>query len=104
MTYSPGVSGLLRAPARLRTRANLVLLAGLALVAVQLAFRGWAVYGSWFQFDDVVFISRLYDRSWSWDLVGHGFLGPKREPDLPAHLEGRPGSATVQKNAKDQKP
>jgi hypothetical protein len=39
-----------------------------------------------------------------WDLVGHGFLGPKRELDLPAHLEGRPGSATVQKNAKDQKP
>jgi len=39
-----------------------------------------------------------------WDIVDQGFPGPRRDPDLPAHLEERPGSATVQKNAKDKKP
>lgn len=59
----------------MRRRGNLVLLAALGMIAAQLAFRGWAVGGSWFQFDDVVFISRLYDQPWSWDLVGHGYAG-----------------------------
>ena len=42
-------------------QGRLVLLVCVLLIAAQLAFRGWAVLGSWFQFDDVVFISRLYD-------------------------------------------
>jgi hypothetical protein len=56
-------------------QGRLVVLVCVLLIAAQLAFRGWAVLGSWFQFDDVVFISRLYDQPWSWDLVGAGYAG-----------------------------
>ena len=36
-----------------------VVLTGAGLIAVQLAFRGWAVAGSWFQFDDFAYMSRV---------------------------------------------
>jgi hypothetical protein len=36
-----------------------VVLAGAALIIVQLAFRGWALAGSWFQGDDFPFMSRI---------------------------------------------
>jgi hypothetical protein len=56
-------------------RSGLVLGTGLGLIAAQLALRFWAVWGSWFQFDDVVFISRLLGRPWSWSLVAQGYGG-----------------------------
>jgi hypothetical protein len=56
-------------------RSGLVLVIGLALIVAQLALRFWAVWGSWFQFDDVVFISRTLDHHWSWSLVDQGYGG-----------------------------
>ncbi len=56
-------------------RSGLVLGTGLALIAAQLALRFWAVWSSWFQFDDVVFISRMLSRPWSWSLVAQGYGG-----------------------------
>ena len=35
-----------------------LVLYGVVLVVLQLAFRGWAIAGSWFYFDDIAFMSR----------------------------------------------
>lgn len=75
MTYSPPVLAPATLAHRLRSREGVVLAAGAGMIVAQLGFRAWAVLGSWFQFDDVVFISRVYGQPWSWDLVGHGYAG-----------------------------
>jgi hypothetical protein len=40
-------------------RSSRVLQAVVAMIAVQLAFRAWATFSSWFTFDDFLFISRM---------------------------------------------
>ncbi|MBB3089306.1 hypothetical protein [Nocardioides albus] len=40
-------------------RPRLVLITALAMIAAQLGFRAWAVFGSWFSFDDFVFMSQV---------------------------------------------
>ena len=40
-------------------RSDRVVQAALAMVAVQLVFRGWVRYGSWFRYDDLGFVSRM---------------------------------------------
>jgi hypothetical protein len=39
-----------------------VIVTGVVLIIAQLVFRGWAVFGSWFQFDDFAFMSRLLNK------------------------------------------
>lgn len=53
-------------PTRFRvaaSRLDRVAAAGLALVAVHLAFGVWALWGSWFYFDDLAFMSQGMNRS-----------------------------------------
>ncbi len=74
--HSPDVlSPSLERAIRPRTRRSPVLLAALGLVVVQLALRGWALYGSWFQFDDFAFISRMIDQPLTPGLVLDGYGG-----------------------------
>src|SRR5215213_7550446 len=47
-----------RPPGR-RPHLDRVLQAALAMVVVQLAFRAWVMYSSWFTGDDFMFISRM---------------------------------------------
>ena len=43
-------------------RPDRFLLAGAGLIAVQVAFRAWALWGSWFYFDDLAFMSRAMNQ------------------------------------------
>jgi hypothetical protein len=43
--------------------------AALILIAAQLAFRAWVVYGAWFYFDDFVFIGKAYRLPLSWSFL-----------------------------------
>jgi len=47
------------APPRARGDDARVVAAGLLMIAAQLGVRAWGVYGSWFQFDDFSFMSRV---------------------------------------------
>src|SRR3954467_4469145 len=52
-------------PPRLRVaalRRDRILVGGLALIAAQLGFRAWALWGSWFYFDDLAFMSRAMNQ------------------------------------------
>ena len=50
-----------------------VALAALGLIAIQLLFRAWATYGSWFMWDDYIFLSdvALKEDNWSWLFHSH---------------------------------
>jgi hypothetical protein len=63
---TPPLRGGLRHPA---------LVGGLLLIAVQLVFRGWAVSGSWFQFDDFAFLSRAYNSDLTWGYLTESYAG-----------------------------
>ena len=52
-----------------------VVLAGLGLIALQLGFRAWAVFGSWFQFDDFAFLSRAYNNDLGWGYLTEAYGG-----------------------------
>lgn len=43
-------------------RPDRLLLAGALLIVAQLVFRGWALWGSWFYFDDFAFMSRAMNQ------------------------------------------
>ena len=54
----PAESGL-PVPVRPTLRSSRVLQAAVGMVLVQLAFRAWATFSSWYTFDDFLFISRM---------------------------------------------
>jgi hypothetical protein len=47
------------APRRLSVRSDRVLQAAVGMIVVQLGFRAWATFSSWYTFDDFLFISRM---------------------------------------------
>jgi hypothetical protein len=51
------------------------ILVGLGLIAAQLGFRAWAVFGSWFQFDDFAFLSRAYNSDLTWGYLMEPYGG-----------------------------
>ena len=52
-----------------------VLTAALVMIVAQLAFRAWALDGSWYRFDDANFMSKLMSDGLSADLLFRGFAG-----------------------------
>jgi hypothetical protein len=71
-----GAATELEAPlARASTTRERVVVLGLVLIAAQLAFRAWAVYGSWFQFDDFAFLSRAYNSDLTWGYLTESYAG-----------------------------
>lgn len=52
-----------------------VVLAGSALIIVQLVFRGWFSFATWFQFDDLVFLTRVNGAPLDADLLLEGYGG-----------------------------
>jgi len=50
-------------------------LAGVGLVLAQLAFRGWALWGSWFYFDDLAFMSRAANQPFDLDYLTESYGG-----------------------------
>jgi hypothetical protein len=52
-----------------------VLLVGTVLVLAQLAFRAWAVYGSWFEFDDFAWMSMSLHRHLDWSFLFQSYAG-----------------------------
>lgn len=62
------VTGLNTATSERHSRASLVTTIALSLIAAQLAFRAWAVFGGWFYGDDLTFLSDVAlgknDLSW----------------------------------------
>ena len=57
-------------------RASGIVAWGLLLIVAQLVLRGWALWGSWFYFDDLAFVSAGYERPpRPWDFVGRDYAG-----------------------------
>ncbi|OIJ24438.1 hypothetical protein UG56_022905 [Nocardioides luteus] len=67
-TAAPADDGVLATPRK-------VLAAALVMIVAQLAFRAWALNGSWYRFDDANFMSKLMSDGLSADLLFHGFAG-----------------------------
>ena len=55
------------------SRTERVIFAALGLIAVQLLFRAWASYGSWFMWDDYIFLSDVArgEDGWGWLFHSH---------------------------------
>jgi len=65
-------------PTRLRVaalRGDRILVGGLALVAAQLAFRAWGLWGSWFYFDDLAFMSQAMNQPFDLDYLFQSYGG-----------------------------
>ena len=76
MWHSPGVQPRpRRSNAQPHKPGNRVVLVGAALIAVELGFRIWAIRGSWFQFDDFSFITRVIHQPLTPDLAFEGYGG-----------------------------
>jgi hypothetical protein len=58
----------------MRDPGRQVVAGGLLLIALQLGFRAWAVFGSWFQFDDFSFMSRVMNAPLG-DFIGQDYAG-----------------------------
>lgn len=56
-------------------RPDRLVLAGVGLVLAQLAFRGWALSGSWFYFDDLAFMSRAANQPFDADYLAESYGG-----------------------------
>lgn len=52
-----------------------VLLLGVGMIGAQLAFRAWAVFGSWFEFDDFAWMSMSLHQRLSWDFLFQSYAG-----------------------------
>jgi hypothetical protein len=74
--------------------ARHLVLYGVGLVVLQLAFRAWALAGSWFYFDDIAFMSRAMNRpldasylleSYGGHLMPGGFLVARLLTDVAAY-------------------
>lgn len=62
-------------PARAAAVRERVIVLGVVLIAVQLAFRAWAVFGAWFQLDDFAFLSRAYNNDLTWGYLTESYGG-----------------------------
>jgi len=56
-------------------RPDRFVLAGVGLVLAQLTFRGWALWGSWFYFDDLAFMSRAANQPFDLDYLTESYGG-----------------------------
>ncbi|MGB0101299.1 MAG: hypothetical protein WBP61_13555 [Nocardioides sp.] len=56
-------------------RPDRFLLGAVLLIAAQLVFRGWALWGSWFYFDDLAFMSRAMDMPFGVDYLTESYGG-----------------------------
>ncbi|MBZ5736882.1 hypothetical protein [Nocardioides mangrovi] len=56
-------------------RPDRLLLAGALMILAQLLFRGWALWGSWFYFDDLAFMSRALNQPFGADYLFESYGG-----------------------------
>jgi hypothetical protein len=56
-------------------RPDRLLLVGALLILLQLVFRGWALWGSWFYFDDLAFMSRAMNQPFGLDYLTESYGG-----------------------------
>lgn len=52
-----------------RTAHRWVLLVAVGMIVAQLAFRSWASFNGWFQFDDIAFASRVLSEPFGWHML-----------------------------------
>jgi hypothetical protein len=65
-------------PTRLRVaalRRDRILVGGLALIAAQLLLRAWGLWGSWFYFDDLAFMSQAMNQPFDLDYLFQSYGG-----------------------------